>query len=258
MALRVCVVGFGVVGKAQAYLLRRLGHEVFVYDPYVLPDSRLERLVDLTFICTPEASVEEALKTLISEEVQGLYVIKSTTPVGTTERLMRKYGVHICHNPEFLRQKHAYEDVINPDRVIIGQCCKKHGQVLVGLYSPLNKPIFVTTPILSELAKLAANAYLSTLITFWNEMYELTVKLNVDIRELAELVCSDHRISRYGTAKFGEPFGGKCLPKDLDYLINSFKQCNSNPILFEAVKIFNNKLSTNLVRECLSVYPFTE
>ena len=239
------MVGFGVVGKAQAYLLRRLGHEVFVYDPYVLPDSKLERCVDLTFICTPEASVEEALKTLISEKVQGLYVIKSTTPVGTTEGLMRKYGVHICHNPEFLRQKHAYEDVMNPDRVVIGKCCDMHGEFLRKFYAPLGKPIFVTSPTVSELAKLVSNAYLSMLITFWNEIYLLAQRLGIDVRELSELVCSDKRMSRYGTLKFGEPFGGRCLPKDLDHLIMVFRQCGLNPLLFDAVEAFNNRLKNN-------------
>lgn len=243
--MKTCVVGFGVVGKAQAYLLQHLGHEVFVYDPYVLPESKLQRDVDLTFICTPETTVEEAIQTLIHEEVQGLYAVKSTTPIGTTERLMEKYGVHICHNPEFLRQKHAYEDVMNPDRIVIGKCCDEHGEILRKLYAPLGKPIFVTNPTVSETVKLVSNAYLSMLITFWNEIYLLTQRLKIDIREVSELVCSDRRISKYGAMKFGEPFGGRCLPKDLNHLIITFRQYGLNPLLFDAVETFNNKLKIN-------------
>jgi len=235
------VVGFGVVGKAQAYLLQRLGHEVFVYDPYVLPDNRLERNVDLTFICTHEANVEEALQTLISEKVQGLYVIKSTTPPGTTKGLMEKYGVHICHNPEFLRQKHAYEDVMNPDRIIIGKCCDEHGEFLRKFYAPLKKPTFLTAPTVSETVKLVSNAYLSMLITFWNEVNELAKKLGLKTAEIAEMVCADKRISRYGTMKFGEPFYGSCLPKDLNHLIDAYFNAKLNPKLFEVVKEINEK-----------------
>lgn len=240
--MKACVVGFGVVGKAQAYLLRRLGHEVFVYDPYVLPDSKLQRNVDLTFICTPETNVEEALQNLISEKVQGLYVIKSTTPIGTTEKLMEKFGVHICHNPEFLRQKYAYEDVMNPDRIVIGKCCDEHGEILRKLYAPLGKPIFVTTLTVSETVKLVSNAYLSMLITFWNEINELAKKLCLRTTEIAEMVCADRRISRYGTTKFGEPFSGSCLPKDLDCLIDAYISLKLNPALFEAIKTFNKNL----------------
>jgi UDPglucose 6-dehydrogenase len=245
------VVGFGIVGKAQAYLLQRLGHEVFVYDPYVLPDNRLKRRVDLTFICTPEANVEEALKTLISEKVDGLYVIKSTTPVGTTGRLMRKYDVHICHNPEFLRQKYAYEDVMNPDRVVIGKCCDMHGEFLRKVYAPLGKPIFVTSPTVSELAKLVSNAYLSMLITFWNEVDEYAKKSNLKTAEIAKIVCADKRISRYGTSKFGEPFTGNCLPKDLDQLINAYFSINLNPALFETIKEINQELMEKYIRKSL-------
>lgn len=239
--MKICVVGFGTVGKAQAHLLKELGHQVFAYDPYVLPKSELEKQVELTFVCTPENTVEEVLRELMAKKAQGLFVIKSTTPIGTTERLMQNYKIHICHNPEFLREAHRYEDVLKPERVIIGQCCQAHGRLLAELYSPLNKPIFLTTPTASELAKLTSNAYLSTLITFWNEIAELTEKLSLNAKEVAELVCADQRMSKYGTARFREPFSGKCLPKDLDSLILTFHQFNLNPIVFNGIKKYNRR-----------------
>jgi nucleotide sugar dehydrogenase len=243
--MRINVIGYGIVGKAQAFLLQRLEHEVFVFDPYLFPAVKCpEKNVDLTFICTPEHAVEEALPNLIREHVQGLYVIKSTVSVGTTEKLMKKYGVHITHNPEFLRENYANEDVVNPDRIIIGQCCKDHAEKLVSLYTPMNKPTFVTDPTTSEAVKLLSNSYLAVLITFWNEANELVQKLGLDIRKLAELVTADNRISLYGTSKFGEPFKGKCLPANLDQLITTFHSSGLNPLLFEAVKKYNQRLST--------------
>jgi UDPglucose 6-dehydrogenase len=241
--MRINVVGYGTVGKAQVFLLQRLGHEVFVFDPYLFPAvNRPEKNVDLTFICTPENAVEEALQNLIREDVQGLYVVKSTVPVGTTEELMKKYGVHIAHNPEFLREQHANEDVVNPDRIIVGQCCGEHAEKIVSLYAPMNKPISVTDPTTSEAAKLLSNSYLAVLITFWNEANELAGKLGVNITEVAELVGADHRVSAYGTCKFGQPFGGKCLPSNLDHLIKAFHAQGLNPLLFEAVKKYNLRL----------------
>jgi len=242
--MRINVIGYGTVGKAQTFLLQRLGHEVFVFDPYLFPAVKCpEKNVDLTFICTPEHAVEEALQNLIKRHVDGLYVIKSTVSVGTTEKLMKKYGVHIAHNPEFLRENYANEDVTNPDRIIIGQCCRAHLKKLVSLYTPMNKPLFVTNPTTSEAVKLLCNSYLAMLITFWNEANELVQKLGLNIRKLAELVTADNRISLYGTSKFGEPFKGKCLPVTLDQLINAFHGSGLNPLLFEAIKKYNQRLS---------------
>lgn len=229
--MRVFVIGYGTVGKAQAFLLQRLKHEVFIFDPLLFPAVKCpERNVDLTFICTHEEGVDEVVQNLIREHVEGLYVIKSTTVVGVTEALMEKYGVHIAHNPEFLREDYADQDAVNPDRIIIGQCCREHAEKMVALYAPMNKPIFVTDNTTSEAVKLLSNAYLATLITFWNEANELAEKLGLNISEVAELTCSDSRMSDHGTAKFGEPFGGKCLPKDLRKLIRAFRGNGSNPI----------------------------
>jgi UDPglucose 6-dehydrogenase len=244
MQMRINVVGYGTVGKAQAFLLRKLNHEVFVFDPYVFPGvTAPEKNVDLTFICTPESAVEESVQTLLKEEVTGLYVIKSTVTVGTTEALIKKYGIHLTHNPEFLRENTACNDVENPDRIIIGQCCQEHGAELVSLYSPMKKPVFITDPTSSEAAKLLSNSHLAMLITFWNEADQLAEKCGLDISELAKLVTADNRISLYGTSKFGEPFEGKCLPANLDQLITAFHDAGLNPLLFEAIKKYNQRLS---------------
>ena len=241
--MRINVIGYGTVGKAQTFLMQRLGHEVFVFDPYVFPAVKCpEKNVDLTFVCTPEHAVDEALRNLIKENVDGLYVIKSTVAVGTTEELMKKYDVHITHNPEFLREDYANEDVVNPDRIIIGQCCNEHAEKLCSLYAPMNKPIFVTGSTTSEAAKILSNSYLAVLITFWNEANELAGKLGMNINEVAELVRADHRVSAYGTCKFGQSFGGKCLPSNLNQLIDAFHSQGLNPLLFEAVKKYNLRL----------------
>ena len=198
--------------------------------------------MDLTFICTPGDVVPDAVKGLLEQGVKGLYVIKSTVPIGTAEDLMDMYGVHIAVNPEFLREESASEDVLNPDRVIMGQCCSMHAQTLVSLYEPLNKPIYVASQTSAETVELLSNAYLSVLITFWNEADELINKLGLHSTEVARLVCSDSRMSDYGTSKFGHPFGGKCLPVCLDTLIEGFRGAGLNPLLFESVKAYNLKV----------------
>lgn len=253
--MKIQVIGLGTVGLAQCFLAERLGHKVFGYDivPKNPPSIVCVELVnepksdvDLTFICTPESEVENVVVDLQKNRVSGLYVIKSTVSPGATENLARKYELHICHNPEFLREKFAFNDVMNPDRIIIGQCCKLHGNLLAMFYSPLNKPTIIATPLASELTKLISNAYLATQITFWNEINELCQKLNLNTKEIAAMVCLDKRISKYGTAFFGKPFQGKCLPKDLEVMILAYREQGLNPAMFEIVK----KINRGVVKKC--------
>ena len=116
--------------------------------------------------------------------------------------------------------------------------------MLVSLYSSLNKPIYVTSPLAAETAKLLSNAYLSMLITFWNESDELINTLGLNSSEVARLVCADGRMSNYGTSKFGHPYGGKCLPVCMDELIDAFRLQGLNPVLFESVRAYNLRIKS--------------
>jgi len=241
--LRIQVAGFGVVGSAQAYLVSRLGHRAFIYDPYK-GYGRLVRDVDVTFICTPEDCVEDVVRTLVAEGVRGLYVIRSTVPVGTTQRLIGEYGVHICHNPEFLRESHSFEDALHPSRVVIGECCREDGDLLERLYAPLNRPVYRTNPQTSELIKLVSNSLRAVNISFWNELYLLCQRVGADIGVVAEAadpakVLGEWEGGKWGTKFFGKPYGGKCLPKDIRHLINAFTQNGLNPAILEAAEQVN-------------------
>lgn len=254
--LRVQIIGLGTVGSAQAYLMSKLGHRVFGYDvnpnakvrnlvddDIVLID-RLETDVDVTFICTPENEIEKTILQLINNNVKGLYVIKSTVPVGATMRLMKKYNIHICYNPEFLREKYALEDVMNPSRIVIGECCKIHGDLLEQLYKSLNKPIYRTDSTTSEIIKLVSNALRALIISFWNTIYLLSQRVEADINVIAEAtdpgkVIGEWEGGKWGTRFFGRPYGGKCLPKDIKHLINAFHEHDVNPIILKAVEEIN-------------------
>jgi nucleotide sugar dehydrogenase len=249
--MKIQVIGVGVVGSSQAFLLTRLGHEVLGYDhhrtsfEYATMISEIVPEVDITFICVPENNVPDVLRDLVAKKVNGLYVIKSTVPSGTSMALMEKYHIHICHNPEFLRENAAFEDVLHPSSVVIGQCCPEHGAMLQKLYSQLNCPISVTTPTTSETLKLTLNSYLATLISFWNQINEIALKLNINVKDVAALACLNPRVSKYGTEFFGSPFGGKCLPKDLDQLINVGLKANLKPAFLEAVRDFNRTIDVH-------------
>ncbi len=247
--MKIQIIGVGVVGTAQAYMASQLGHEVLGFDPrkpasdYARMVPTPEKDVDLTFICTPESAVEQAVRKLKETGVKPPFVVKSTVPPGTTRYLRAQSGEpHICHNPEFLTEKTYLNDVTHPDFVLISECCPAHGTILRELYSPLGCPILFTEPTTSETLKLTLNAYLSTLITFWNEINIFAGQMKVSTREIADIAAWDPRVSTYGAEFFGVPFGGKCLPKDLDQLIQAHHQSGDRPIFLEAVREFNNRL----------------
>ncbi len=246
--MKIQIIGLGIVGTAQALLAKEFGHEVVGYDirsmshPYCKVNDNVVENVDITFICTPETVVEEVMSGLANIGHKGLIVIKSTVPIGTTKQLTKKFGVHICHNPEFLREQHYLEEVLDPNMTVIGQCCKKHGNLLKEFYQPLDKPTAIVDYNTSEVIKLAMNAYLSTLITFWNEIDEISKKLGLDTKNISETVRHDPRVSNYGNMFFGLPYEGKCLSKDMKHLIRGFHSCGLNPKLFEACENFNDNL----------------
>jgi UDPglucose 6-dehydrogenase len=246
--MKIQIIGVGVVGEAQAYLASKLGHEVLGVDrsrvasEYAKISKEMEREVDVTFICTQEAAVPRVVEDLVSRGVKGLYVIKSTVPSGTTLSLMKKHDIHICHNPEFLVEQVSFESVSHPSMIVIGQCCAAHSQILRDIYTPIGCPIIVSQPTITETVKLTLNSYLSTLISYWNEIDKITKALGISTKEVADIVKLDSRVSKYGTAFFGAPFGGKCLPKDLDQLIQVSHIAGADSSLLEALRDFNKRV----------------
>jgi nucleotide sugar dehydrogenase len=249
------VIGLGVVGSAQVYLLNRLKQNVYGYDPFLNPkpdlglvyESEMKKDVDITFICTPEDDVEPTIRKLADEKVSGLYVIKSSVPPGTTKFLRKKYSIHICHNPEFLREKHAFKDVLHPNRVLIGACCRNHGKLLSDLYKPIKAPVFLATPTETETVKILSNVLRAYVITFWNNVDLLCDKLGISSEKTAKLL-NQHKTlcewegGNWGIRHFGKPYNGKCLPKDMRQLTQLFDDLNLDSTIFKEIQKFNDKL----------------
>ncbi|HTQ18076.1 UDP-glucose/GDP-mannose dehydrogenase family protein [Mycobacterium sp.] len=158
----------------------------------------------------------------------ALIVGKSTVPVGTASRLARRArciapagdDVELAWNPEFLREGFAVHDTLHPDRIVIGVEHRHKGRsekVLAELYSPLLAtaaiPFLITNLATAELAKVAANAFLATKISFINAISEVCEATSADVTVLADAIGVDNRIGRrFFDAGLG--FGGGCLPKD--------------------------------------------
>jgi UDPglucose 6-dehydrogenase len=114
-------------------------------------------------------------------------------------------------------------------------------------YSPIGCPVIVTEPTTSETVKLTLNSYFATLISFWNEIDLVARASGTSTDEVARLARLSPRVSAYGTEFFGSPFGGKCLPKDLEQTIRFAREVGVNPSLLEAVREFNRTFNAHSV-----------
>jgi len=177
-------------------------------------------------------------------------IVKSTVVPGTTENIVKKnleaagkelgtdFG--LCMNPEFLREGHALEDFLRPDRIVIGSTDKKAGDLVQKLYDGFNAPVLRTDIKTAEMIKYASNGFLATKITFANEIGNICKPLGIDVYKVMEGVGLDSRIGpKFLRAGCG--FGGSCFPKDVQALLSKGREAGYEPKLLETVLETNAK-----------------
>lgn len=205
-------------------------------------------------------------KLLKYKKKHHLIIVKSTILPTTCEKIIipiiekiskKKVNVDfsVVVNPEFLREGEAVDDFLNPDRIVIGYSNKKSKNLTRGIYSSFDKNIFHYTNIkTAELIKCASNSLFGTLISFSNEIANLSSKIgNIDNQELFSGIVRDRRIStnlrsgKINTAGIGSyihpgpGFGGSCLPKDIKSLSNYGSLIKNKMYVLESVIKTNNK-----------------
>jgi len=201
--------------------------------------------VNLSFL---KAAIKSVLKYINGYKT---LVIKSTVPPSTTARDIKKWieeegfkvgeNIGLANNPEFLREGKAWKDFMAPDRIIIGEYDKKSGDAVQKIYKPFNSHIFRVSLTTAEFIKYLSNAFLSTLISFSNEMATFAEIIgDIDIPSAFRIF---HRDRRW----FGNPapmisyvypgcgFGGYCLPKDTLAIINKGKEFGFEMKILKAV-----------------------
>lgn len=228
------IVGVGMVGGAmKRYLEKKEGLELFLYDKgQNLGSTEEVNKAGVVFVCVPTpylkdgtgfdlSFVEETLSWLTGEKV---VVIKSTVLPGTTEMLQKKYLQHkILMNPEFLTEETADQDMLYPDRQIVGYTEKSHdvaGDLMQLLpLAPFERILPATE---AELVKYFGNTWFSVKVSFANQMYDLCQALGADYDRMVEAAAADKRIGRTHLNVFHKGYrgyGGKCLPKDIKAII---------------------------------------
>jgi UDPglucose 6-dehydrogenase len=196
--------------------------------------------VDLSFI---EKVAREIAQYLESYRV---IVDKSTVPVKTGERVaqtIRRYakpGVEfdVVSNPEFLREGSAVEDLMKPDRIVIGGNSDRALAIMQKVYEPFMSPVLVTDINSAELIKHAANSFLALKISYINAISEICEAAGADVIKVADGIGADKRIGRdFLSAGLG--YGGSCFPKDIAAFIAISEQLGSPFTLLKEVERIN-------------------
>ncbi|HXW16583.1 MAG TPA: UDP-glucose/GDP-mannose dehydrogenase family protein [Terriglobia bacterium] len=146
----------------------------------------------------------------------------------------------IASNPEFLREGRALEDFFHPDRIVCGVDSARARDILTSLYNPLQRPIVVTDTSTAELIKHAANAFLSTKISFINMVSDLCEEVGANVTSVTRGIGLDSRIGpQFLDAGIG--YGGYCFPKDLRAFIHVAEEHGVDFSLLQEVERVNQR-----------------
>lgn len=288
--LKICIIGSGVVGQATGKGLLSKGYDVtfididpvrikklgeegykaclisqftngqFNFDVSFLtvPTPTENSKVNLEYLRNASKFLGERLYTL---NKYHLVVVKSTVPPGTCENLViktiRKFSSKkagrdfgICMNPEYLREKNAYDDFIRSWIIVIGEYDEKSGNLLHSIYKDFDCPKIIVSLKEAEIQKYIHNLFNAVKITFFNEMRQVCQKLDIAADQVFSLVAQSAEgmwNPNYGTKNMG-PFNGMCLPKDTQAFLSWVKDKGVEmPLLAATIQV--NKSLKDITRK---------
>lgn len=212
---------------------------------------------DIIFIAVPtppqpDGSVDMSFIERVARDIAAamtdykIIVDKSTVPVQTGDKVaetIKRYckarvDFDVVSNPEFLREGFAVEDLMKPDRIVIGVRSQRPVPAMKEVYAPFNAPIIVTDINSAELIKHASNSFLALKISYINAISVICEATGANVQEVANGMGMDERIGRrFLNASLG--FGGSCFPKDLSAFIKIAEQLRYDFGLLKEVQRIN-------------------
>ena len=184
--------------------------------------------------------VEDTIKDILLLNTSATIVIKSTVPIGFTDRIKSKHSItNIFFSPEFLRETRALYDNLYPSRIVVGEVNDEAAEFAnLLLEASLNDRNQIKVLKMSskeaEAVKLFSNTFLAMRVSFFNELDSFSEVNSINAEKVINGVCADPRIGNfYNNPSFG--YGGYCLPKDTQQLLENFKD-TPNEIIKSIIK----------------------
>jgi UDPglucose 6-dehydrogenase len=251
--MTVGIIGLGFVGGSMLKSFKLKNIECKGYDKYKNIGSFEEVLdTNILFLCLPTLfdeercmyNKDEIVKTLNKlEDYKGLIVLKSTLEPESTNNLSKKYSnLKICHNPEFLTARTAFEDFHNQTHIVLGKGPNCDSvQELYDFYHQYypDAEISTCTALESESMKIFCNSFYASKVMLFNEYYLLCQKNGSDFEKIKSLMLKNNWINPMHTNIPGPDgslgFGGACFPKDTKALNEYMKKLNSENIVLQSV-----------------------
>ncbi len=255
-------------------LSRNLGKNFFIA-------GSIDQLIDnsdIIFLCvgTPKDSqggadlsqIKSVFDVIAKREIEHdkkIVLIKSTVPPSTTDAMQEyiyaknlklKDKILVGMNPEFLREGHAWEDFMNPDRIVVGiNGSEENREKIMEIYLGFKKNVIFTNSRTAEFLKYLSNTLLSTLISYSNEMSMVAKKIGeIDVEKAFKLLHLDKRFSGNpaNIVSYIYPgcgYGGYCLPKDTEAIAKLSTDLGFRPELLESNLLMNSKIMDFLLSD---------
>jgi UDPglucose 6-dehydrogenase len=255
--MKMAIIGHGFVGKAVDYGFNSSKITKFIIDPRY--GTNIEDLsneeIDISFICVPtpmqddgniDSSIVEECVQYLKHNVSGLIVIKSTVTPDILNKLINCVSAsRIVYNPEFLMEKSANEDFVNPIMHIFGgdREVTKEVERIYNDYSLCKPcPVYHMSAVEASLVKYGINTFLATKVIWFNQFYDIVEKFGGNYGTVMRGITTDKRVGPSHTTVPGfdgkRGFGGACFPKDSAAFLKLSE--NSFSILGEVIRVNNH------------------